>query len=106
MGGASGACRQLGCGRQPFAHTACSHACRLTGFVQPPDPNNAADLMPPNAPATRTFDGRRVAPPPMLEDFEIELQPKSGGGIFGGGTPPDATADPWATVRSLQRGDK
>ena len=88
---------------------------RQAGVVLPeiseaPLPTTGGPLSSPageaNAPATRTFDGRRVAPPPMLEDFEIELQPKSGGGIFGGGTPPDATADPWATVRSLQRGDK
>lgn len=78
---------------------------RITGFVQPADPSNLADLMPPTAPAGRSLDGRRIEPPPFLEDLEIELQPR-GGGLFGGGGGGGAPADPAATLRSLQRGDK
>lgn len=78
---------------------------RLTGFVQPADPGSAADLMPPNAPSVPNWEGNRVGPPPFLEDLEVELQPKSGGGLFGGSAP-DARDDPVGTLRSLRRGDK
>jgi hypothetical protein len=64
---------------------------RLTGFVQPADPNNPMDLMPPNAPATLNWEGNRLGPPPFLEDIEVELE------VGGGG------AEPWGAciVRGL-----
>ena len=88
-------------------------ACRLTGFVQPADPRRITDLMPPNAPAIRSYDGRSVEAPPFLEDLEVDLERKDGsdggggGGWFGGGGgKPGLADDPGALLSSLKRGDK
>lgn len=47
---------------------------RITGFVQPADPSNPLDLMPPNAPAVPNWEGNRLGPPAFLEDLEVELE--------------------------------
>jgi hypothetical protein len=57
---------------------------RITGFVQPADPSNPLDLMPPNAPAVPNWEGNRLGPPPFLEDLEVELE-VCGGEEGGGG---------------------
>lgn len=78
--------------------------CRITGFfdVAPAgDPNSLSTSALPRVP---TLDGSRIGPPQILEDWEIELQPKSGGGWFGGGSGPEG--DDVSVLRSLQRGDK
>lgn len=77
---------------------------RVTGFVTPADPSDEFDRMPPNAPYSKTRRGQLWEPPAMLEDWEVDLQPK-GGGFFGGKALDPAT-DPAGTVNSLQRGDK
>lgn len=60
--------------------------------------------MPPNAPAEVNRDGTRVEPPPMLEDWELDLQRQGGGGgLFGGGKGADAPAQ-LDELRGLKRG--
>lgn len=78
---------------------------RITGFfdVAPDgDPNSVPTSALPRVP---TLDGTRIGPPQILEDWEVELQPKGGGGgWFGGGS--GAPEDDASLLRSLQRGDK
>lgn len=52
---------------------------RVVGFAQPPDENGLTweNMMPPNAPATVPRDGGRIRPPPMLEDYEVDLEPRN-----------------------------
>ena len=76
-----------------------------------PDPGTNSEwtnLMPPNAPYSRDPITGKLRPPPMLEDYEIELQPRGGGGGFfgGGGGGGGAPLDPNEVVKTLQRGDK
>lgn len=79
--------------------------CSITGFfdVAPDgDPNSVPTSALPRVP---TLDGTRIGPPQILEDWEVELQPKGGGGgWFGGGS--GAPEDDASLLRSLQRGDK
>lgn len=51
---------------------------RIVGFAKPPDENSLTweNLMPPNAPASVPRGGGAVKPPPMLEDFELDLKPQ------------------------------
>ena len=79
--------------------------------MQPADPRRITDLMPPNAPAVRSYDGRSVEAPPFLEDLEVDLERKDGGdggggGWFGGGGKSEPAIDPGALLGSLKRGDK
>jgi hypothetical protein len=52
---------------------------RVVGFPKLPDGDGLTweNLMPPNAPATVSGDGS-VRPPPMLEDYEVDLEGKGG----------------------------
>lgn len=65
------------------------------------DPNSLTTQALPRVP---TLDGTRIGPPQILEDWEVELQSKGGGGWFGGGSGPQD--DDLSVLRSLQRGDK
>lgn len=58
---------------------------QVVGFPKLPEGNQLTweNLMPPNAPAGITPGDDRLTPPPMLEELEIELEPKGGGGLFG-----------------------
>ena len=67
--------------------------------MTPPDPEDLADYMPPNAPPYVSRTGV-LEPPNMLEDLELELTPKGGGGLFGSDEPPEVTEE---TLRTLRR---
>jgi hypothetical protein len=78
---------------------------RVVGFQKLPqgDAPGWEDLMPPNAPASAPRGGGRVAPPPMLEEMEVEVESAGGGGWFGGRAPPPGELDGAAVIQSLRR---
>lgn len=85
---------------------------RVVGFPRVPDENDRAlswqELMPPDAPAEVPGDGGRVRPPPMLEDYEVDLSPKNNGGLFGGSGDrvPPGELDDLELMKTLRPGDK
>jgi hypothetical protein len=79
---------------------------RVVGFQKLPEPGAVGweNLMPPNAPASVPRGGGRVAPPPILEEREVELEPTGGGGggLFGGRGRPEVLDDA-QVIKSLRR---
>lgn len=71
---------------------------RIVGFPRTPVEGSWEDLMPPNAPASLNRDGTKVEPPPILEDWELDLEPRRK--LFGGGKP---ITDPAEALKGLRR---
>ncbi|KAL4443608.1 hypothetical protein ABPG75_011345 [Micractinium tetrahymenae] len=76
----------------------------ITGLFDVAPGSDPSSLPTSALPRVPTLDGTRIGPPQILEDWEVELQPKGGGGLFGGGSGPQE--DDLSVLRSLQQGDK